>query len=139
ALLACYSFNSEFPDRINFRDVNEPTSTLTGDRKEFLGRHGTLAQPAALKRARLSGKAGAGLDPCGAMQVAFDLADGQERETSFRLGAGRSIAEVHDLVFRFRRADASRVGLSAVHEFWNRTLGAINVDTPDPAVNTMAN
>ena len=30
------------------------------------------------------------------MQVTFDLADGQERETSFRLGAGRSIAEVHE-------------------------------------------
>jgi cellobiose phosphorylase len=73
------------------------------------------------------------------MQIAFDLADGQERETTFRLGAGRSIAEVHDLIFRFRRADASRVALAAVHEFWNRTLGAINVDTPDPAVNTMAN
>jgi cellobiose phosphorylase len=73
------------------------------------------------------------------MQVAFDLADGQERETSFRLGVGRSLAEVHDLIFRFRRADASRVALSGVHEFWNRTLGAINVDTPDPAVNTMAN
>ena len=139
ALLARNFYNTEFPDRIVFLDVNEPTRTLTGDRKEFLGRNGTLAQPAALKRARLSGKAGAGLDPCGAMQVAFDLADGQERETSFRLGAGRSIAEVHDLIFRFRRADASRVALSAVHEFWNRTLGAINVDTPDPAVNTMAN
>ncbi|HMH79048.1 MAG TPA: glucoamylase family protein [Candidatus Acidoferrum sp.] len=139
ALLARNFYNTEFPDRIIFFDVNEPTRTLTGDRKEFLGRNGTLAQPAALKRARLSGKAGAGLDPCGAMQVAFDLADGQERETSFRLGVGRSIAEVHDLVFRFRRAEASRVALSAVHEFWNRTLGAINVDTPDPAVNTMAN
>ena len=139
ALLARNFYNTEFPDRIVFLDVNEPTRTLTGDRKEFLGRNGTLAQPAALKRARLSGKAGAGLDPCGAMQVAFDLADGQERETSFRLGAGRSMAEVHDLIFRFRRADASRVALSAVHEFWNRTLGAINVDTPDPAVNTMAN
>ena len=139
ALLARNFYNTEFPDRIIFFDANEPTRTLTGDRKEFLGRNGTLAQPAALKRARLSGKAGAGLDPCGAMQVAFDLADGQERETSFRLGVGRSIAEVHDLVFRFRRAEASRVALSAVHEFWNRTLGAINVDTPDPAVNTMAN
>src|SRR5438094_863545 len=139
ALLARNFYNTEFPDRIVFLDVNEPTRTLTGDRKEFLGRNGTLAQPAALKRARLSGKAGAGLDPCGAMQVAFDLADGQERESSFRLGVGRSIAEVHDLIFRFRRADASRVALSAVHEFWNRTLGAINVDTPDPAVNTMAN
>ena len=139
ALLARNLYNTEFPDRIVFLDVNEPTRTLTGDRKEFLGRNGTLAQPAALKRARLSGKAGAGLDPCGAMQVAFDLADGQERETSFRLGAGRSMAEVHDLILRFRRADASRVALEGVHEFWNRTLGAINVDTPDPAVNVMAN
>jgi cellobiose phosphorylase len=139
ALLARNFYNTEFPDRIVFLDVNEPTRTLTGDRKEFLGRNGTLAQPAALKRARLSGKAGAGLDPCGAMQVAFDLADEQERETSFRLGAGRTLAEVHNLIFRFRRADASRVALSGVHEFWNRTLGAINVDTPDPAVNTMAN
>src|SRR5205807_9698765 len=109
------------------------------ERKEFLGRNGTVARAAAVKRARLSGKAGAGLDPCGAMQVAFDLADGQERETTFRLGAGRSIAEVHDLIFRFRRADAGRVALAAVHEFWNRTLGAINVGTPHPAVNTMAN
>jgi cyclic beta-1,2-glucan synthetase len=139
ALLARNFYNTEFPDRIVFLDVNEPTRTLTGDRKEFLGRNGTLAQPAALKRLRLSGKAGAGLDPCGAMQVAFDLAEGQERETSFRLGVARSMAEVHDLIFRFRRADASRVALSGVHEFWNRTLGAINVDTPDPAVNTMAN
>ena len=116
ALLARNFYNTEFPDRIVFLDVNEPTRTLTGDRKEFLGRNGTLAQPAALKRARLSGKVGAGLDPCGAMQVTFDLADGQERETIFRLGAGRSIAEVHDLIFRFRRADASRVALAAVHE-----------------------
>src|SRR4051812_11586023 len=139
ALLARNFYNTEFPDRIVFLDVNEPTRTLTGDRKEFLGRNGTLAQPAALKRARLSGKAGAGLDPCGAMQVTFDLADGQERETSFRLGAGRSIAEVHDLFFLFRGAAASRVALSAVHEFWNPPPGAINVDTPDPAVNTMAN
>ncbi len=139
ALLARNFYNTEFPDRIVFLDVNEPARTLTGDRKEFLGRNGNLAQPAALKRARLSGKAGAGLDPCGALQVVFDLADGHERETSFRLGVGRSMNEVHDLVLRFRNTDASRVALAAVHEFWNRTLGAVNVDTPDPAVNAMAN
>jgi cyclic beta-1,2-glucan synthetase len=139
ALLARNYYNTEFPDRIVFLDVNESTRTLTGDRKEFIGRNGSLAQPAALKRFRLSGKVGAGLDPCGAMQVTFDLADGHERETSFRLGVGRNPADLQDLVQRFRRADASRVALEGVWTHWNRTLGAVNVDTPDPSVNVMAN
>ncbi|MEP6956640.1 MAG: cyclic beta 1-2 glucan synthetase, partial [Chthoniobacterales bacterium] len=139
ALLARNFFNTEFPDRIAFLDVSEPHRTVTGDRKEFLGRNGTLAQPASLKRVRLSGKAGPGLDPCGAVQVTFDLADGQELETCFRLGVGRSLSDVQNLVQRFRRADANQTTLSAVHEYWNRTLGAVNVDTPDPAVNAMAN
>ncbi len=139
ALLARNYYNTEFPDRIAFIDVNDGTRTLTGDRKEFLGRNGSLSQPAALKRARLSGKVGAGLDPCGAVQVAFDLPDGQERETNFRLGVGRNAGEVQNLIQRFRRADASRVALEGVWSYWNRTLGAVNVDTPDPAVNVMAN
>jgi len=139
ALLARNYYNTEFPDRIVFLDVNDITRTLTGDRKEFVGRNGSLSQPAALKRARLSGKVGAGLDPCGAVQVTFDLADEQERETSFRLGVGRNAEEVENLVRRFRGADASRVALEGVWSYWNRTLGTVNVDTPDPAVNVMAN
>ena len=139
ALLARNYYNTDFPDRTVFIDVNDATCTRTGDRKEFIGRNGSLAQPAALKRARLSGKVGAGLDPCGAVQVTFNLADGQERETSFRLGVGRGTADVQVLIRRFRRADASRAALEGVWAYWNRTLGAVNVDTPDPAVNVLAN
>jgi cellobiose phosphorylase len=139
ALLAHNHYNTDFPGRIAFLDVNDGTRTLTGDRKEFLGRNGSLSQPAALQRARLSGNVGAGLDPCGAMQVTLDLPDGQERETGFRLGVGRDAGEVQHLIQRFRRADASRVTLEGVWAYWNRTLGAVNVDTPDPAVNVMAN
>ena len=139
ALLARNYDNTEFPGRIAFLDVNEPTRTLTGDRKEFLGRNGNLAQPATMKHARLSGKVGAGLDPCGAVQVAFDLTDGQIREISFRLGVGRNTGEVQTLIQRFRRADASLMALEGVWGYWNQTLGAVNVDTPDPTVNVMAN
>jgi len=139
ALLAHNYYNSEFPDRVVFLDVNDPMRTLTGDRKEFIGRNGNLSQPAALKRTRLSGKVGAGLDPCGAIQVAFNLADGQEHETSFRLGVGRDAAGVQNLIRRFRQADACHGALEGVWGYWNRTLGAVNVDTPDPAVNVMAN
>ncbi|NQX01573.1 cyclic beta 1-2 glucan synthetase, partial [bacterium] len=139
ALLVRNHSNTEFPNRIVFLDVNDTARTLTGDRKEFIGRNGSLAKPAAMKRMRLSGRVGAGLDPCGAMQVAFDLAPGQQRETSFRLGVGMTVREVQDLIYRFRRADSCRQALEGVWDYWNRTLGAVNVDTPDPSVNMMAN
>ena len=139
ALMARNPYNTEFPERIAFIDVNDPTRSCTGDRREFFGRNGTPEKPAALKRMRLSGKVGAGLDPCGAVQVAFDLDPGQEREVTFRLGVGRNISDIQALIQRFRRPSASRLALEDVWQYWNRTLGAVQVETPDPAVNLMAN
>jgi cyclic beta-1,2-glucan synthetase len=139
ALLARNFDNTEFPGRIVFLNVNEATRTVTGDRKEFIGRNRSLSHPAAMERTRLSGRVGAGLDPCGAVQVIFDLPDGQERETAFRLGVGRNMREVSEMIHRFRGSDACRTALEGVWSFWNRTLGAVNVDTPDPSVNVMAN
>ncbi len=131
-------YNIGFAGQIAFIDVGEPR-TLTGDRTEFVGRNGSLSQPAAMKRTRLSGKVGAGLDPCGAMQVVFELADGQERETRFRLGFAQNKDEMRDLVSRFRQIGAAKEALNGVWAYWNKTLGTINVDTPDPSVNVMAN
>jgi cyclic beta-1,2-glucan synthetase len=139
ALLARNFYNTDFSDWIAFIDVDGPARTLTGDRNEFLGRNGTLSHPAALGRVHLSGKVGAGLDPCGAMQVTFDLPDGQERATGFRLGAGRGLEKVQDLIHRFRGAQASQAALEAVRQYWGQTLGALQVETPDPTVNLMVN
>ena len=139
ALLARNGYNTEFAERIVFIDVNEPTRSFTGDRKEFLGRNGSLSDPAALRRVRLSGKLGAGLDSCGAVQVPCDLPPGKEREICFRLGVGRSSAEVQTLIQRFRRTDAIRNSLDEVRQYWRRTLGAVQIETPDPSVNTLAN
>ncbi|MEI7728734.1 MAG: glycosyl hydrolase family 65 protein, partial [Verrucomicrobiota bacterium] len=139
ALLARNPYNSEFAERIAFIDVNDANRTFTGDRKEFLGRNGSLSHPAALKRVRLSGKIGAGLDSCGAVQVTCEVPDGQEREIIFRLGVGRSAAEVQTLIRRFRGADASHLALEGVWQYWKQTLGAVQVETPDPAVNVLAN
>ena len=76
-----------FGSRVAFADLGGRQLSWTGDRKEFLGRNGTLAAPAAMTRSRLSGRVGAALDPCAAIQIPFELADGQEREIVFTLGA----------------------------------------------------
>jgi cellobiose phosphorylase len=139
ALHARNPYNAEFAERVAFFDVDEPARGVSGDRREFVGRNGTLRQPAAMKRARLSGKVGAGLDSCAALQVSFDLADGQEREIVFRLGVGNGVEDADRLVQRFRGSRAARAALEAVWQHWNHTLGAVQVETPDPSVNVLAN
>ena len=83
ALFARNAYSPEFADRVAFVDCSETNRTVTGDRTEFLGRNGTPANPAAMRRVRLSGRVGAGLDPCAAMQVPVTLEDGQEKEIVF--------------------------------------------------------
>jgi cyclic beta-1,2-glucan synthetase len=139
ALLARNLYNVDFPEWMAFVDVNDSGRTVTGDRREFLGRNGTPAKPAALGRTRLSGKTGAGMDPCAALQVSFELAERQEREITFSLGAGRNLHEVQHLIQRCRQSDTARNALEQVWAYWNRTLGAVYVETPDPAVNVLAN
>jgi cyclic beta-1,2-glucan synthetase len=139
AFYARNPYSMEFPDRLAFFDVDDRPRTLSGDRKEFIGRNGSLKNPAAMKRTRLSGKVGAGLDPCAAIQVSFDLADGQSREIVFRLGVGRNADEAGKLVQRFRGASAAHAALDAVRQHWTHTLGAVQVETPDPALNVLTN
>ena len=139
AIFARNPYNSEFVDRTAFFDAGESTRTVTGDRTEFLGRNGTLQKPAAMTRARLSGRIGAALDPCAAIQVPFELADGQERELIFRLGAGNNSDDAGKLARRFREPAAARRALEKVWAYWNHTLGAVQVETPDQSVNILAN
>jgi cyclic beta-1,2-glucan synthetase len=139
ALLVRNFYNSDFSEEVAFVDVADSVRTFTGDRKEFLGRNGSMSNPVALKRERLSGKAGAGLDPCGALQVTIDLPDGEERETRFCLGAGRDLAHTQNLIERSREAGAAQAALEAVWKYWKQTLSAVHVETPDASVNLMAN
>ena len=144
ALYARNPYNSEFPDRVAFFDADASDSlnrSTTCDRAEFIGRNGSLAAPAALARTHLSGRAGSGLDPCAAIQVAFDLADGEEREIVFRLGLGSVPGgdDANRLALRFRGAAAAQRALEAVWQYWNHTLGAVQVETPDPSLDVLAN
>jgi cellobiose phosphorylase len=143
ALSARNAYNTEFAGRIAFLDVDEVTRTqgvtVTGDRVEFIGRNGSLRRPAAMRRAQLSNRVGAALDPCGAIQVSFELAAGFERELVFRLGAGRNAEEAGKLMHRFRGSAAARSALENVRAFWRHTLGAVQVETPEPALNVLAN
>ncbi len=139
ALLARNAYNTEFGERMAFFDVDDAARSFSGDRTEFIGRNGTLLNPAALSLPRFSGRVGAALDPCAAIRVPFELADGQECEIIFRLGAARNGDEAGHLVQRFRGSAAAQDALEVVTNYWKHTLGAVSVETPDPSINVLAN
>ena len=139
ALFARNPYNTEFADQVAFFQTDDTHRTVTCDRTEFIGRNGTLRNPAAMTHSQLSGKVGAALDPCGAIQVSFDLGENQEREVIFRLGVGRDVDDAGNLLQRFRGSEAARNALEAVWQFWKRTIGAVQVETPDQSVNILTN
>ncbi|MBN1791791.1 MAG: hypothetical protein JW830_14920 [Bacteroidales bacterium] len=138
-IYAVNPYNRDFADRVAFLQTDDPASSFTCDRAEFLGRNGSIKKPASLIRSRLSGKKGVALDPCAAIQVSFDLAAGQGREIVFRLGSGRNMEDAANLIRRFRGSGAARATLEAIWQYWNHTLGAVQIETPDLSINVLAN
>ena len=139
AILASNAYSSEFTNRVAFFDADGTNKAITTDRTEFLGRNGAMNNPDGLNRARLSGKTGAGLDPCGVIQVAFELAEGEEREIIFRLGAGKTMQHALDIIQAKAGVDAAFTALQNVHQYWEKALGIIQIKTPDAALNMLTN
>jgi cellobiose phosphorylase len=140
AMLARNPYNTEFSGRVAFFNADAATRSVTADRTEFLGRNGSLASPQALRRVRLSGKVGTALDSCAAIQVPFELLPGQEREIVFLLGlGGRRNADASSLVQKHGGLAAARDALAAVHAHWDKTLGAVQIATPEPSLDVIAN
>jgi len=139
ALFARNAFSLEFSERVAFFDCDTPEAGVSADRTEFIGRNGTLGAPAAMRHAGLSGRRGAGLDPCAALQVQVELEADSSQEVVLRLGAERSAQAASQQVQRYRGRQTAAAELRKVREHWRQVLGAIQVDTGVPSVDVMVN
>jgi cyclic beta-1,2-glucan synthetase len=139
ALLARNPWNIDFGDRVAFADLGGQQSAWTCDRTEVLGRHGAPDHPAALERGDpLSGRTGAGLDPCAALQATLELPAAGSAEIVFLLGEAATREEARALIVRYRAADLDRT-LREVTRRWDDVLGAVQVRTPDRAMDLLLN
>jgi cyclic beta-1,2-glucan synthetase len=139
AILARNPYNTEFKDRVAFWVATAQPRSMTCDRADFIGRNRTLAAPAGLFRETLGGRVGAGLDPCGALQVAVDIPPGESRRVAFVLGQGSTASHAADLAAEYSHLDAADAAMARSAQFWEETLGAIEVHTPDDSFDLLVN
>ncbi len=139
AMFAENAWYPAFAERVAFADLGGRQTSWTGDRREFIGRNRTLAAPLAFNDAApLSGRVGAGLDPCGALQTTIELAPGAADEIVFFLGDGTDADHARTLIETYRKADLDAV-LSEVRAHWLDIVGAVQVKTPDRSMDIMLN
>ena len=139
ALFARSAWGGEFGGRVAFLDLGGRQNSWSGDRTEFLGRNGVATRPAALQRGGpLSGRVGAGLDPCAALQTVLELRPNERVELVIFLGQGASRAEAQELISRYRAANLDQV-LSEVKKQWEDVLGTVQIATPERSMDILAN
>ncbi|HTX15648.1 MAG TPA: glucoamylase family protein [Candidatus Baltobacteraceae bacterium] len=139
ALLARSAWKGEFGGRIAFADLGGKQTSHTCDRREFLGRNGSAAYPAALAHGGpLSGNVGPALDPCAALQTSIELRPGARAEVRFVLGQGESREHARQLIGRYRAANPDEV-LAAAADSWNNVLCGVQVETPEPEMDLLLN
>ena len=139
AMFATNSWNAAFGERVAFADLAGRQASWTGDRREFIGRNGSVSWPAALVAGEpLSRRTGAGLDPCAALQATLTIPANAAVELAFFLGDAADESQARDLVTRYRQADLGAV-LSEVQDFWRGICGAVQVKTPDRSMDLLLN
>ncbi|MGE5412669.1 MAG: GH36-type glycosyl hydrolase domain-containing protein [Syntrophomonadaceae bacterium] len=139
SLQARNPWNADLPDAVAFAALDVPPTAYTADRTEFLGRNGSPSLPSGLAPGlALSGRTGAALDPCAALQLRISLAPRARAEVRVFLGEARDAADARRLVREQRGKDAEAT-LRQIRRFWDGVLGGIQVKTPDASLDLLVN
>jgi cyclic beta-1,2-glucan synthetase len=142
-MLARNNYQEVFPNRESFLCVQtvgeKPDLTWTGDRLEFLGRDGTIQNPAALSRMALTNSTGVSFNSCGTIQVKLTIEPENEKQVLILLGQARSRDEVRNLTSKYTQLAEVNQALQEVADFWSELLGNVQIETPDRSMDLIMN
>lgn len=143
ALLAKNVYQEKFRDRINFLYIgsDQPVEerSWTGDRAEFIGRNGCLTLPSALEQESLSKRTGAHYNPCGAMQIKIAIRPKSKATVTILLGSAPTLEESRSYIREYGPAAQVKKAYQEVIHFWDEMLNKVQINTPDCALNILAN
>ncbi len=115
------------------------------DRDLFLGPYRTQANPLAVERGHCGGSLAVGDNGCASLQAVVELAPGESKDLVYMLGMGSPIEgweglrAGREILREYGNPDRLRQELTATKEEWSTLLDTLQVETPDPELDSMIN
>jgi len=128
--------------KINYFTSSLPASSFETDRRKFLGdnEYGTWMKPLSLASGELSNTEAQRGDNMGALMHRLGvLQAGETKRLVVQLGQAASFEAANATIGKFRRSENVDAALDEIKMFWNKYLAALQVHTPDAAMNSMLN
>jgi cyclic beta-1,2-glucan synthetase len=132
-------FDQEYAELVAFLAMSGDVTSYTADRREFIGRNGTPARPAALSKAALGESVGEVVDPCGALQTSVTIHPGETTEVIVLLGAVTSMDDARTIIARYKSVESSVGEVDRAMQSWKTRLETIKVKTPDQTFDRIEN
>ncbi|HEV8631651.1 MAG TPA: glycosyl transferase family 36, partial [Thermoanaerobaculia bacterium] len=132
-------WNRSFPYWCAFAAA-QPVAAAEGDKGAFLGRYGDWRRPRALQRgAGWPQLFGRHHDPVAVLRCELELAAGEHFDGGFALATAEDPSAAARLAHRFASTRAMDHALAAIGALWRERLGSHRIETPDPALDALAN
>lgn len=140
-ILAQYAFMNKARS-VNFFTSSAPVASFESDRKKFLGNneYGTWANPLSLQQPELSNYEARRGDNIGALLHHLGtIQPGGTVRFATQLGQESGIDAARPGITRYWDLAAVDAAFAALKNFWEGYLDTIQVETPDPGMNTTLN
>ncbi|EKO3931171.1 glycosyl transferase [Vibrio fluvialis] len=127
---------------VNLMTADRPSTSFDGDRQKFLGNmgYGSWAAPEKLFTAELGNSECLRGDNIGALNLRLGwLAPQQNERTVVQLTQMPSLAQAEPMLAKYRGHQEVDKAFDALATHWDNYLAAVQVETPDPAMNSMLN
>lgn len=128
--------------QVNYFTANLPVDSFETDRARFLGDHeyGSWAKPLSLFEDSLSNYEAQRGDNIAALLVPIgELAPGESRRLITQLGQEASLEAARVGIDLYHKEETVQTALAELADFWDEYLGKLQVETPDPSMETMLN
>lgn len=128
--------------KVNYFTSNVPASSFETDRRLFLGdnEYGTWSSPKALENDELSNyEAQRGDNIAALLHHLGELKPYETKRMITQLGQKESLLKASPEIERFRKEEEVDKAFKTLTDSWEEFLSNLQVETPDPAFNSMIN